>query len=69
MATVRTTITLDRAMAEQARDLRINISSAAREGVAASIKKALAEADREAYRRNPEQPDDFWDRAQAWSDA
>ncbi|MCY4104745.1 MAG: type II toxin-antitoxin system CcdA family antitoxin [bacterium] len=69
MATIRTTITLDRAMAEQARDLRINISSAARAGVAASIKKALAEADREAYRRNPEQPDDFWDQAQAWSDA
>jgi len=69
MATIRTTITLDRAMAEQARDLRINISSAAREGVAASSKEALAEADREAYRRNPEQPDDFWDHAQAWSDA
>ena len=46
-------------MAEQARDLRINISSAAREGVAASIKKALAEADREAYRRNPEQSNSY----------
>lgn len=69
MQSTRTTITLDRAMAEQARGLGINISSAAREGIAASIRAALAEADCEAYRRNPEKPDDFWDQAQAWSDA
>ena len=68
METVRTTFTLDSELAEQARRLNVNISAAAREGVAASVRKALAEADRQAYLRRPEQPDDFWEQAQAWSD-
>ena len=69
METVRTTFTLDSELAEQARRLNVNISAAAREGVAASVRRALAEADRQAYRRRPEQPDDFWEQAQAWSDS
>lgn len=68
METVRTTFTLDSDLAEQARRLNVNISAAAREGVAASVRRALAEADRQAYLRRPEQPDDFWEQAQAWSD-
>ena len=68
METVRTTFTLDSELAEQARRLNVNISAAAREGVAASVRRALAEADRQAYMRRPEQPDDFWEQAQAWSD-
>ncbi len=66
--TTRTTFTLDEDLAEQARRLRINISAAAREGVIAAVRRALGEADRAAYRRFPEQPDDFWDEIQAWSD-
>lgn len=69
MDTVRTTFTLDSELAEQARRLNVNVSAAARDGVAASVRKALAEADRQAYLRCPEQPDDFWEQAQAWSDA
>lgn len=69
METIRTTFTLDGELAEQARQLKVNISAAAREGVAASVIRALAEADRQAYLRCPEQPDDFWEQAQAWSDA
>ena len=69
MDTVRTTFTLDRELAEQARRLDVNMSAAARGGVAAAVRKALAEADRQAYLRCPEQPDDFWEQAQAWSDA
>ncbi len=69
METVRTTFTLDSELAEQARRLNVNISAAAREGVAASVRRALAEADRQAYLRRPEQPDDFWEQAQAWSDS
>ena len=69
METIRTTFTLDSELAEQARRLNVNISAAAREGVAASVRRALAEADRQAYMRSPEQPDDFWEQAQAWSDA
>lgn len=69
MDTVRTTFTMDSELAEQARRLNVNVSAAARDGVAASVRRALAEADRQAYLRRPEQPDDFWEKAQAWSDA
>ncbi len=68
MATMRTTFTLDETLAEQARRLDINLSAAAREGVAEAVRRAMAMADRVAYQRNPEQPDDFWDGAEAWSD-
>ncbi len=66
MATTRTTFTLDEALAERARRLNVNISAAAREGVAAAVKRAMGEADRAAYQRFPEQPDSFWDEAEAW---
>lgn len=68
MATTRTTFSLDEALAEQARKLQINMSAAAREGVLAAVRRALGEADRAAYLRHPEAPDDFWDEAQAWGD-
>ncbi len=68
MATTRTTFTLDEELAEQARKLEINMSAAAREGVLAAVRRALGEADRAAYLRHPEEPDDFWDEAQAWGD-
>ena len=66
MATMRTTFTLDRELAEQAQRLRVNISAAARDGVSAAVRQALAEADRAAYERFPEEPDEFWDQAEAW---
>lgn len=69
MATTRTTFTLDEALAERARQLNVNISAAAREGVTAAVKRALAEADRAAYQRFSEQPDSFWDEAEAWGTA
>ena len=70
MANTRTTFTLDEELAEQARKMQINISAAARDGVTAAVRLALAEADRAAYLRHPERPDDFWDtaQAQAWGD-
>ena len=68
MATTRTTLTLDEELAEQARKLRVNMSAAAREGVLAAVRRALGEADRAAYLRYPEEPDDFWDEAEAWGD-
>jgi post-segregation antitoxin (ccd killing protein) len=66
MATTRTTFTLDNTLAEQARRLGINISAAARDGVAAAVREALARSDREAYERDPEEPDSFWIDAEAW---
>lgn len=64
---IRTTFTLEESLAEQARVLGVNISAAARQGVAAAIRAALAEKDRAAYERQPEQPDPFWNEAEAWS--
>ena len=68
MGTTRTTFTLENSLAEQARRLGINISAAAREGVAAAVRDALVESDRAAYERDPEQPDAFWLDAEAWAD-
>ncbi|HZU74467.1 MAG TPA: type II toxin-antitoxin system CcdA family antitoxin [Acidimicrobiales bacterium] len=68
MATMRTTFTLDEELAERARQLGINISAAARQGVADAVRAALARADREAYQRHPERPEPFWDDAEAWGE-
>jgi post-segregation antitoxin (ccd killing protein) len=68
MASTRTTFTLDDALAERARDLGINISAAARDGVAAAVRTALARSDRASYERSPERPDPFWADAEAWTE-
>ncbi len=66
MATARTTFTLDAELAARARQLGINVSEAAREGVAAAVRAALMQSDRDAYQRHPERPDPFWTDAEAW---
>jgi post-segregation antitoxin (ccd killing protein) len=68
MASVRTTFTLEDTLAERARQLGVNISAAARNGVAAAVNEALAQADRAAYQRQPERPDAFWTAAEAWTE-
>jgi post-segregation antitoxin (ccd killing protein) len=68
MPTTRTTFTLDESLIEHARRLDVNISAAARDGVAAAVRAALAQIDREAYRANPEQVDTFWAEAETWGD-
>lgn len=68
MASTRTTFTLDDALAEQARRLGVNISAAAREGVAAAVRAALAQADRAAYRQRPEVVDEVWAEVEAWGE-
>jgi post-segregation antitoxin (ccd killing protein) len=64
----RTTFTLDPDLAERARQLGINISAAARQGVADAVRAALARSDREAYLRHPERPDSSWTDAEAWTE-
>ena len=66
MATTRTTFSLDVELAEQARRLDINVSAAARDGVAAAVRSALAQADRRAYTDAPESVETFWTDAEAW---
>ncbi len=68
MASTRTTFTLDEDLAEQARLRGINISAAARAGVAAAVQAARAKADRDAYARHPERTDPFWTEAEAWTE-
>jgi len=68
ISTTRTTFTLDDSLADQARRLGVNISAAARDGVAAAVRSALARADRDAYQRSPEKVDDFWTDAETWGD-
>ncbi len=66
MGSTRTTFTLDEALAEQARRLGVNISAAARDGVVAAVRSALAHADREAYAARPEAIDPFWVEVESW---
>jgi post-segregation antitoxin (ccd killing protein) len=68
MATTRTTFTIDDELAERARQLGINISAAARQGVADAVRVALARSDRAAYQRHPERTDAFWSDAEAWGE-
>lgn len=68
MASTRTTFTLEDSLAEQARRLGVNISAAARDGVAAAVRSALAANDREAYRTHPERVDESWIDVEAWGD-
>ena len=69
MASSRTTFTLDEELAERARHLGVNISAAARQGVAAAVRAALARSDREAYLRHPEGADTLWTEAEAWGES
>jgi post-segregation antitoxin (ccd killing protein) len=68
MASSRTTFTLDEELAERAHQLGINISAAARQGVADAVRAALARSDRDAYLRHPERADTFWTEAEAWGE-
>jgi len=68
VTSTRTTFTLDQSLAEQARRLGVNISAAARDGVAAAVRAALARSDRAAYERAPERTDQFWTQAEAWGE-
>ena len=49
-------------------DSIVNVSAAAREGVEAAVRAAMARADREAYRQRPERPDPFWSDVEAWTE-
>ena len=68
MVSTRTTFTLDESLARQAHQLGVNVSAAARRGVESAVRAALAQADRAAYQRQPERPDPFWSRMEAWTD-
>jgi len=66
MALTRTTFSLDEALADQARKLGVNVSTAARDGLAAAVRSALEHADRRAYADIAESNDTCWVDAEAW---
>lgn len=68
MASTRSTFTIERALAQRARHLGVNVSAAARDGVEAAVRTAMVRADRDAYRKRPERPDPFWSDVEAWSE-
>ena len=68
MASTRTTFTLDDELVARAHQLGVNISAAARDGVAAAVRAALARSDRAAYQRHPERIDPFWAEGEAWGE-
>lgn len=68
MASIRATFTIDEELAERARQLGINLSAAARQGIAEAVRAALAQSDRRAYQQRPERPETFWRDAEAWSE-
>ncbi|MBW8077461.1 MAG: hypothetical protein GJU76_05180 [Gallionella sp.] len=66
MASQRTTFALDEELAERARNLGVNISAAARQGVSDAVRAALEQSDRVAYTKFPERVDSDWTNAEAW---
>lgn len=66
MASYRTTFTIEDDLANRARSLGINVSAAARDGVAAAVRAALAASDRAAYEKYPETPNEAWGDSEAW---
>ena len=68
MASTRTTFALDKWLASRAHELGINVSAAARQGVADAVHDALLRADRDAYVEHPEHVDDFWADAEEWGE-
>lgn len=63
---MRTSVVLDDELAAEARELGINVSEAAREGLRAAVHRRRAEVDRQAYQAHPEPEDEAWDDAEAW---
>jgi hypothetical protein len=63
----RSTFTYEDELADEARALGVNVSSAARDGVIAAVRCARADRDRQAYLQYPE-PDVDWGQSEAWVD-
>lgn len=65
---MRTSVIFDDELAAEARELGINVSEAAREGLRQAIRRRRAEQDREAYLAHPEVEDPDWDEAESWGE-
>ena len=66
---MRTSVVFDDELADAARELGINVSEAAREGLRQAIRRRRAERDRDAYLAHPESEDADWDDGESWDNA
>lgn len=66
---MRTSVLFDDELAAEARELGINVSEAAREGLRQAIRRRRAERDRAAYLARPETDDADWDEVESWDEA
>ncbi len=66
---MRTSVLFDDELVADARELGINVSEAAREGLLQAVRRARAERDRAAYLAQPETEDVDWDEAESWGEA
>lgn len=65
---MRTSVIFDDDLAAEARELGINVSEAAREGLRQAIRRRRAERDREAYLAHPETEDVDWANVETWGE-
>lgn len=63
---MRTSVVIDDQLADEARELGVNVSNAAREGLRRAVRRRRAELDRQAYLERPEIDDPAWDDAEVW---
>jgi post-segregation antitoxin (ccd killing protein) len=63
---MRTSVTIDDALLVRARELGIDVSEAARQGLTQAIRRRLSQRNRAAYLARPELEDSAWDDAEAW---
>lgn len=63
---MRTSILIDDELVAEARELGINMSQAARDGLREAVRRRRAELDRAAYEAHPEVEAEGWDDAEAW---
>ncbi len=66
---MRTSVIFDDELADEARELGINLSEAARDGLRAAVRRRRAERDRDAYLAHPETEAADWDDVEAWGNA
>ncbi|WP_257291653.1 type II toxin-antitoxin system CcdA family antitoxin [Endozoicomonas sp. ONNA1] len=68
MSKSKTTVTIDDELLEQARELNINISSAAEQGVKAEVRSLVEERLKKLYKEAAEELDQFVEKHGLFSD-
>lgn len=65
---MRTSVVFDDELVAEARELGINVSEAARDGLCQAIRRRRTQRDRASYLAHPEVEDADWDEAESWGE-